>query len=183
MKNLLKAIADFQFECPAIKKEKNNDFGKFKYTDLSDVLQVIKPLLQKHGLGFYQITESDTIDELVTVLFHVESGETLESRLKMDLNVELRGMNKYQVMGSAISYSRKYALTAILGIVSDERSIDELKPDDKPKKPKLNDKQIIQLVASIQNEVCDKEGNLITKDYALEKYDLSDQQKTTINSL
>jgi len=130
MKNLLKAIADFQFECPAIKKEKNNDFGKFKYTDLSDVLQVIKPLLQKHGLGFYQITESDTIDELVTVLFHVESGETLESRLKMDLNVELRGMNKYQVMGSAISYSRKYALTAILGIVSDERSIDELKPSN-----------------------------------------------------
>lgn len=180
MKNLLKAIADFQFECPAIKKEKNNDFGKFKYTDLSDVLQVIKPLLQKHGLGFYQITEADV---LKTVLFHVESGETLESTLKMDLNVELKGMNKYQVMGSAISYSRKYALTAILGIVSDEKSIDELKPDDKPKKPKLNDKQIIQLVASIQNEVCDKEGNLITKDYALEKYDLSDQQKTTINSL
>ena len=151
MKNLFKSLAEFQYECGTIKKTKSNDFGKYKYTDLSDVVEYIKPLLQKHGLAYYQVMNST--NSLVTTLFHVETAEKLDSIINMPLDVELKGMNKYQVMGSAISYIRKYQLCAILGIVSDEKSIDSLEKDEQPKakKAKIDNARFNKAIEAIKN--------------------------------
>ena len=36
------------------------------------------------------------------------------------MNVQLKGMNDFQVMGSAITYLRRYSLSSVLGLVTDK---------------------------------------------------------------
>jgi hypothetical protein len=115
MKNLYKALAAFQQECPIIHKA-TQGYG-YSYADLPTILKTINPLLKKHGLGFSQPVDLDTIQ---TIIFHIESGEQLTSSTLMPSDVELKGMNKFQVDGSKITYYRRYALSSILGIVTDK---------------------------------------------------------------
>lgn len=171
MKNLFKSLAAFQYECPTIKKTKSNDFGKYKYTDLSDVTEAIKPLLQKHGLAYFQTMDSNNV--MKTTLFHVESAELLDSFITMPLDVELKGMNKYQVMGSAISYIRKYQLCSILGIVSDEKSIDSL-PTQPVKKDNIDSKRFGDAILKI------KEGKF-TREQLESRFELTKEQKEILN--
>ena len=115
MKNLYKALANFQQEVPVIHKG-TSGYG-YSYADLPAIFEIINPLLKKHGLGFYQSVNSDTLS---TVVFHVESGEQIESHTAIPQNVELAKMNQFQVLGSAITYIRRYALSAMLGLVTDK---------------------------------------------------------------
>jgi hypothetical protein len=115
MKNLFKALADFQQEVPVILKD-TQAYG-YKYADLPEILKIINPLLKKHGLGFTQLINGVSIK---TILFHVESGETLESSTDIPQGVQLKGMNDFQVLGSAITYIRRYALSSMLGLVTDK---------------------------------------------------------------
>lgn len=113
--NIFKALANFQQEVPVIHKD-TQGYG-YTYADLPKVLEIINPLLKKHGLGFSQLIQGQSIQ---TILFHIESGETLESLTDIPQNVSLKGMNEYQVLGSAITYLRRYSISSILGIVTDK---------------------------------------------------------------
>lgn len=113
--NLFKALANFQQEVPVIHKD-TQGYG-YTYADLPKVFEVINPILKKHGLGFSQLLQGQSIQ---TILFHIESGETLESSTDIPQNVNLKGMNEYQVLGSAITYLRRYSISSILGIVTDK---------------------------------------------------------------
>ena len=114
MKNLFKAIAEFQQEVPTIHKA-TKGYG-YSYADLPTIFEAINPLLKKHGLGFMQQIEGT---DLVTTIFHVESGEHVTSKAAIPQGVQLKGMNDFQVMGSAISYMRRYCISSALGLVSD----------------------------------------------------------------
>ena len=114
MKHLLKALANFQQEVKPIFKG-TTGYG-YRYADLPEVLSQINPLLKKHGLGFIQPLDGD---KLKTVVFHTESGEMIESVVNIPSNTTLKGMNDFQVLGSAITYLRRYSLSSILGLVTD----------------------------------------------------------------
>jgi len=115
MKNLYKALAAFQQECPIIHKG-STGYG-YSYASIAEILQVINPLLQKHGLGFTQAVEGTC---LRTCVFHCESGEDFAHEALIPQDVTLKGMNQFQVLGSAITYMRRYQLSAMLGIVTDK---------------------------------------------------------------
>ncbi len=115
MKHIFKALADFQQEVPVIHKA-TQGYG-YSYADLPAIFEKINPLLKKHGLGFTQLIQGNQIE---TIIFHFESGETLKSLSDIPQNVELKGMNAFQVMGSAITYFRRYSLSAALGLVTDK---------------------------------------------------------------
>jgi len=115
MKSIYKALADFQQEVPVI--HKGTQGFNYSYADLPAIFEVINPLLKKHGLGFYQAVNDNSVK---TVVFHIESGEQIESNTAIPTGVELNKMNKFQVLGSAITYIRRYALSAILGLVTDK---------------------------------------------------------------
>jgi hypothetical protein len=115
MKNLLKAVAAFQQECPTIHKA-TQGYG-YTYADLPAIFKVINPLMKKHGIGFMQEIHDDS---LITTIFHIESGEMRESRANIPQGVQLKGMNDFQVLGSAITYIRRYALSSALGLVTDK---------------------------------------------------------------
>lgn len=129
---LYKSIAGFQQEVPVI--HKGTEGFNYSYADLPAIFEVINPLLKKHGLGFTQAVDQHEGQPVIkTVVFHVESGETIESNTIIPQNVSLNKMNDFQVLGSAITYIRRYALSAMLGLVTDKDT--DASGDQKAKNP------------------------------------------------
>ena len=144
MKNLFKALADFQQEVPTIHKG-TQGYG-YSYADLPKIFEVINPLMQKHGLGFTQCLNGN---DLVTIIFHSESEEKLESVTPIPL-VQLKGMNDYQSFGSGITYFRRYCLSAMLGLVTD-KDTDASGEQTGKKLPSLTDERFENALKSIQD--------------------------------
>jgi len=132
--SIYKSLAEFQQECPVI--HKGTKGHNYSYADLPTILEVINPLLKKHGLGFTQLMQGTAIQ---TILFHVETGESIESLTEVP-QVELRGMNAFQSAGSGITYYRRYALSSMLGIVTD-KDTDAGGEQKKKGKPTLTDER------------------------------------------
>jgi len=137
MKHLFTALAAFQQEVPVIHKG-TTGYG-YSYADLPAIFEKINPLMKKHGLGFTQLLNGEFLD---TVIFHIESGENIKSSVAIPVGVQLKGMNDFQVLGSAITYLRRYALSAALGLVTDkdtdasgvqETRVPAKEPAEKPK--------------------------------------------------
>ena len=114
MKNLIKSLSAFQNECPIIHKDTKGH--NYTYADLPQIFSTINPLMKKHGLCFSQLLENDG---LRTILFHVESGEQLESFTPIP-KIKLGAMNDYQSFGSGVTYFRRYAISSMLGLVTDK---------------------------------------------------------------
>lgn len=114
MKTIYKALAEFQQEVKPI-HQSSKGYG-YTYASLGSIFKMINPLLKKHGLGFTQLLNGE---DLKTIIFHVESGETIESSMHIQQNVQLAKMNTFQVLGSAITYYRRYSLSAALGLITD----------------------------------------------------------------
>jgi hypothetical protein len=138
MKNLFKALAAFQQEVPTIHKG-TQGYG-YSYAELSTILEKINPLLKKHGLGFTQPICGQSVK---TIIFHAESGETIECATDIPQGVQLKGQNEFQVLGSAITYIRRYALSSALGLVTDKDTDASGEQQPKASQPKENkeDKQ------------------------------------------
>ncbi len=88
----------------------------YKYAELSSVLDVTRPLCAKYELAVTQLCGTDIAGGVTieTVLLH-SSGEWLSSVLTLPVSVG-KGMSQAQAIGSCISYGRRYALAALLGI-------------------------------------------------------------------
>jgi len=125
MKNLYKALAEFQEEVPVIHEDTKG--YNYTYSNINTIFEVIKPILKKHGLAFYQYLSGENLD---TVVFHVESGEEILSSIEIP-KVKLGSMNEYQSLGSGITYLRRYSLSCMLGLITD-KDIDAKGEEVKP---------------------------------------------------
>lgn len=159
MKNLYKALAAFQQEVEVIHKD-TQGYG-YTYADLPKIFEVINPLLKKHGLGFTQPIVGNSI---CTILFHTESGESLDSSINIPENVSLKGMNDYQVLGSAITYLRRYAISSILGLVTD-KDTDAAGEQSKPTEKAKNDIDVWLSETQFNKAKSDPETAKKTLDY------------------
>ncbi len=112
---LFSSLSSFQKECPVIHKG-TQGYG-YSYADLPAIFEVINPILERYNLGF---TQPICGAKVKTILYHTITGETLESETDIPQNVQLKGMNDFQVLGSAITYIRRYALSSMLGIITDK---------------------------------------------------------------
>lgn len=115
MKELASALAKAQAAMKPALKDSTNPHFKSKYADLTSVWEACREALTKNGLSVAQVTEFDgDVTWIRTILMH-SSGEMLEGRYP------LRPVqNTPQGMGSCISYARRYALAAMVGVVADD---------------------------------------------------------------
>ena len=156
MKHLFKALANFQHEVPTIHKG-TKGYG-YSYADLPTIYNVINPILDKNGLGVTQLLNSDELgDYIQTIVFHSESGETIESKTRIP-KVTLKGMNEYQGFGSGVTYYRRYAISCALGLVTDvdndgahAQPKKATKPVAQPAKPSISNERFEKAVALIQD--------------------------------
>lgn len=148
----MKSLGEFQLECPIIHKDTQGH--KYTYADLPKIYSVINPLLAKHGLV---LTQPLIEKGIKTILFHLESGEFIEADTPIP-QVQLGNMNDYQAYGSGVTYFRRYAISSILGLVTDKdldaagtqvtatKKLEEKKVETS-NKAEMNDVLMIKLVA------------------------------------
>jgi hypothetical protein len=106
-----KALNEFQFAVKNVSKDGNNPFFKSKYATLENVISTAKHAMYVNGLSFAQFPDADG---LYTVIMHT-SGEWIGAHA----NLELKGHTP-QDQGSAITYMRRYALSAALGLATED---------------------------------------------------------------
>jgi len=114
--NLAKALALFQSEVKNPANTANNPFFKSKYAPLPDILNDVRPLLSKHGLSVLQSPSGDGDKIIITTMLMHSSGEWIET-CPLILRADKATA---QGAGSAITYGRRYALSSILGISSED---------------------------------------------------------------
>jgi len=144
---LSKALGKAESEFPQIKRSQKVNFAtaggtriKYSYAPLSEIFDAIRKPLAENGLAISQpmtIIDGKLIVE--TVLSH-SSGEWISGQIL----IESQKLDP-QSIGSALTYARRYSLSALLGIASEEdddaegamnreqsESKGESKPESKP---------------------------------------------------
>ena len=110
---LAKALAAFQGEVKDPLKDGKANYGK--YVQLDGLLDAIRPVLSKHGLSVLQMPGGDGQQITITTILMHESGEWMESE---PFTLKATKIDP-QGAGSAVTYGRRYSLSAILGVAWD----------------------------------------------------------------
>ncbi len=130
------ALAKAQADMGAAKKNEENTFYKNSYADLGSVIEASKAI-HKHGLSVTQITVGS--GAVITMLLH-ESGEWIRGRMEL-----APVKDDPQGRGSSITYTRRYALQALLNIPAADDDGNEAthppKPEPKPKRKRAPKKE------------------------------------------
>lgn len=116
IKELAAALSKAQSEMHGAKKDSTNPFFKSKYADLTSCWEACREPLTKNGLSITQTTSFTETHGmvLITTLLH-SSGEWMASELPIrPVKDDLQGL------GAAITYLRRFALCAIVGITQDD---------------------------------------------------------------
>jgi hypothetical protein len=118
---LATALSAAQAEFSAIPKEQDNQFYSSKYADLASVVTAAAPIITKHGLSVTQwIGSNGAGDTLTTYLLH-SSGQFIAGEAPLHLvNSKGEPWVAPQGQGSAVTYARRYAYMAALGLVAEE---------------------------------------------------------------
>jgi len=111
--NLSKALSIVQGKLTYAVKDSANPFFKSKYADLESVWDACRNLLAENGLCVMQFPGEfiDGCMSLTTILAH-SSGEWIKQTMEVPVTKP-----DAQAVGSAITYMRRYALAAVVGVV------------------------------------------------------------------
>jgi len=139
------ALAKAQAEMTSITKDRTNPHFKNRYATLDAILDTIRPTLAKHGLSVVQgASEQTTGFNVETWLIH-SSGEYIGNVVAVPVSKQ-----DAQGVGSALTYGRRYGVSALLALSTDEDDDGEAavkkatpkaepKPEPKKAEPKAED--------------------------------------------
>ena len=137
IKNVAVAMAKVTAEIQNPTRNQNG-YG-YKYATLDSILEKVRPILAKNGLSILQSQEIQESSIIVTTLLMHISGEYIETRAEAPFTT-LKGMNDYQSLGAGITYLRRYAISSLLNIASEEDT-DAVSKQDNYSKPQNNPQQ------------------------------------------
>ena len=129
--NLVAALSAVQGKMSHAVKDSANPFFKSKYADLESVWDACRSLLAENGLAVMQFpglyTDHDKSMSLTTIISH-KSGEYISQEMSVPVTKA-----DAQGAGSAITYMRRYALAAVVGVVqADDDGNAASNPQSKP---------------------------------------------------
>jgi hypothetical protein len=146
VKELNTALAKAQGELFAAKKDSINPHFKSKYADLASVWEACREALSSNGLSVTQMPAEfqNNIMTLVTRLSH-SSGEWLEQTMTCPV-----GKPDPQGIGSCLTYMRRYALAAVVGVYQDDDDANSASYAPKERPATLTDEELnrIKLLAA-----------------------------------
>ncbi|WP_286181892.1 ERF family protein [Desulfovibrio sp. Huiquan2017] len=113
---LAKAMIQVQQSLSPALKDAENTFTNSRYATLHSVMSACRDALLAHGIWLTQYPVSVEANQLglVTKIVHAETGQWQASLLTMPLP-----KNDPQGYGSAMTYARRYGLSALIGIVTE----------------------------------------------------------------
>ena len=121
-KNIYSAIIKMRTEIAPISKTRTASMGKYsyRYATLDSVIELLNVVLPKYNLGWVQtIGTADGRQTLTTRIIH-DSGEWIEDTLALPQTRGDSGKNENQELGASITYFKRYALSAMFGIATDD---------------------------------------------------------------
>ena len=131
-----------------------NEFGKFNYRSLENILADVKPLLNELKCTITFTDDMVLIGERYyvksTVTLENESGEKKEAVAFAREDASRPGMSESQVTGTASSYARKYAICSLLAI-NEEQDPDGMDNNI----PKMTKKHTAQAPQTVQTDALD----------------------------
>lgn len=119
---IAEAISAFQAKLPMMPKDCTVDFkdrnGRrvhYKYTNIDTILAVIRPIMGEFGLCILQSQEIIGGRFYVTTTVMHKSGQYVRSRMAI-----VEQPSDMKALGTVLTYGKRYGLSALLGIASDE---------------------------------------------------------------
>jgi hypothetical protein len=134
------ALVEFNKTAPEIKKNSINPHFKNRYADLASIIEATRTLLANAGLSVVQLPDGD---DLITRLVH-KSGQWISSRTALKFTKQ-----DAQGYGSALTYARRYALSAILNLAADD---DDGEAASRPVRSKPTQAPVKQLACVIEDK-------------------------------
>lgn len=114
------AFSEMQGEIPVITERGEilvNGQLRSKYARFEDILEVVRPILQRHGFAIrHRNTFSDGKIKIVGILSH-RSGHSEEDEFEAKADTS-GSKNDIQALGSTRSYGQRYTTNALLGIAT-----------------------------------------------------------------
>lgn len=164
---IAEALVGFQYQVDAVKKDATNPFFHSKYSNLSTIIAAIKKPLFDNELSYAQFPSGE--HQMTTILMH-KSGEWIEDTFTMKPVDE-----RPQSLGSTITYMRRYALGAVLGIATEEDDDGNAasKPEQEPFRsaaPTKIDPKIVVQKEKLKKLCDDLSAGLLVGKEAYEKF-------------
>ena len=125
--NIYEKLMNIQKELKAPKGQYNS-FGKYKYRSCEDILESVKPLLEKYKVTIILTDKLEQIGERYyirakAILIDTESDNSIENTAYAREEETKKGMDGSQITGTSSSYARKYALNGLL-LIDDTKDAD-----------------------------------------------------------
>lgn len=126
---IAKALAAAQGEMKNAPMDKINPHFESKFASLAAIRDAVIPALSKHGIAAVQMTEYEGNRLILRTMLVHSSGQFLGCTYPLPID-------KPQVMGSAITYAKRYCLAAMCGIsADDDDDANAANAGHKPNKP------------------------------------------------
>lgn len=111
-------IIAIQSEICGLKKDTKNPFFNSKYMNLGSIVNTLKPILHKHGCySTHKVTLAENDKPYLITEIAYKDGTVL---LSCSSPLPVKDPSDPQKLGSAITYMRRYNLTALLEIEEDD---------------------------------------------------------------
>ena len=125
IENLASALSKAQAVIENVSKDKKG--FNYKYADLASCLTAAKKPLSDNGLSVSQLVSQDMNGKqiLITLLIH-ESGQWLKSIFAVE-NVVMKQCNSLQQLGAGLTYARRYAFSAIVGLSQEDNDAQSIR--------------------------------------------------------
>lgn len=143
--NIYEKLLNVQTELKAPKGQ-FNAFGKYKYRSCEDILEALKPVLNKYKLTFFindeivEVNNRNYVKATITIINIEKPDEQIQtSALAREEEIK-KGMDGSQITGASSSYARKYALNGMF-MIDDTKDSDSTNTHgkDKTKQEKVKD--------------------------------------------
>lgn len=130
---LFEALSKAQGKIENALKDKKNPFFKSSYADLASVWDACREPLSSNGLAIIQTIEGTKESMCLNTWVGHSSGQWMKSKLPLIVM-----KSDPQSVGSALTYARRYALSALVGICADEDDDGEKAMGRKNQKEEIN---------------------------------------------
>lgn len=151
--NIYEKLLKVQVELKAPKGQYNS-FGKYKYRSCEDILESLKPVLDKLKLTLFikddviEVNTRNYVKATITLVNIEKPDEIIETSALAREEETKKGMDGSQITGASSSYARKYALNGMF-MIDDTKDSDstnthgkeEAKTDEEKKQAFLNSKE------------------------------------------
>lgn len=147
-----------------VPKKQFNKFGNYNYRDAEDILEAVKPLLQKYNCELYISDEVVFIEGRfylqAKATFRNADGDTICVTGFAREEADKKGMDGSQVTGASSSYARKYALNGLF-LIDDTKDSDSTNDGTTPAKASASKANTIQANTDVDIEKYREELKLL----------------------